>query len=108
MNIGRNDHAAARHLGADRFRRDAFALRDEIHLLGSYTLPGIMHLCSNLVVITLPYPLCAHDGSLSGNCGPRAGAMPRPFSTSASWASSFLSWGSCPYPCEFSLTDEII
>ena len=63
IDIGWNDHAAARHFGAYQFRRDAFALRDVVHLLGDDALAGIVHLRADRIVLTFGYPVCAHDGS---------------------------------------------
>ena len=64
MDVGGNDHAAARHFGADQLGSEALALGDVVHFFGDDALAGIMHLRADFVVLTFGYPVCAHDGSL--------------------------------------------
>ena len=42
--VGRDDHAAARHFGANQFSRYLLDPGDIFHLLGDQTLAGIVHL----------------------------------------------------------------
>ncbi len=63
MDIGRNNHAAARDFIANQFRRDAFAIRDVLHLLGDDALAGVVHLRADPIGFAFCYPLFAH-----GNC----------------------------------------
>src|SRR5262249_46471744 len=48
LDVRRNDHAAARHLIADQFRRQVFALGDEVHLVGDNALAGGFELGHNV------------------------------------------------------------
>ena len=74
MDVGRDDHPAARHFRAHELGSDMFAMRDVVHLLGDDTLAGIVHLRANLVIFPFSYPLCAHDGS----CGRERVRLPPP------------------------------
>src|SRR5205814_939797 len=55
MDVGRDDHAPARHFGADQFRRDALAFGDEVHLFRDNALSGIVQLRADAVVLTFGY-----------------------------------------------------
>ena len=58
--VGGDDHAAARHLGADGFGRKVFALRDVLHFAGDDAAAGVVHLCANCVVLAFGYPFFTH------------------------------------------------
>ena len=60
VDVGGNNQAPARHLGAHQLGRQAFALRDKVHLFGDDPLPGIIQLRAYLVVFTFFYPVTAH------------------------------------------------
>ena len=44
IDVGGDDHAAARDFVANQFRRKLFAVGDVMHLLGDHALAGIVHL----------------------------------------------------------------
>ncbi len=60
MDVGRDDHPAARNFVADGLRGEAFALRHVLHLLGDPALAGIMHLRADAVAGAPRYPLVSH------------------------------------------------
>ena len=63
MDVGRNNHPAARHFVAHQFGRDAFAAGYILHFFGDDTLAGIVHLRADPIGFAFCYPLFAH-----GNC----------------------------------------
>ncbi len=44
IDVGGNNHAAARHFLAHQFSRDLFAVRHIAHFFGDHALAGVMHL----------------------------------------------------------------
>ena len=65
VDVGRDDHAAARHLVADQFGGQAFAPGDILHLFGDHALAGVMDLRADRIVHSRGNPWAAHtcDGS---------------------------------------------
>ena len=63
--VRRDDHAAARHLGADQLRREALPPGDAQHLLGGDALPGVVQLRSHTIIETLGDPFGSHRSSFS-------------------------------------------
>ena len=64
MDVGGDDHAAARDFGANQLGRQALAPGDVFHLLGDHALAGIVHLRADWIVLTFGYPFCAHNAPL--------------------------------------------
>jgi len=60
MDIGRDDHPAARYLVADGLSGEALAARYVLHLLGRTPLAGIVHLRANAVAGAPRHPLVSH------------------------------------------------
>ena len=49
MNVGGDDHAAARYLGPDHFRSQPFPVRNVVHFFRDDSLAGIVHLGANRI-----------------------------------------------------------
>ena len=58
--VGRDDHAAARHLGADQFRREALPPGDVHHLFGEDALAGVVQLRPDTIASALGDPFGSH------------------------------------------------
>ena len=57
VDVGGNDHPAARDFGADQFGGQVLALGDILHLAGDDALAGIVHLCPDRIVLALRPPI---------------------------------------------------
>src|SRR5208282_2900190 len=71
VDVGRNNHAAARYFIANQFGRKFLAIRYILHFLRDHTLAGVVHLGEIAVMI---FSLAAVDplGSRPGNTAPVA------------------------------------
>ena len=61
MNVSRDDHPAARHLGANFFRVELFPLRHKMHFFSDDAAPRIMQLRRALISLALFQPFSTHD-----------------------------------------------
>ena len=48
IDVGGDDHPAARHFGADQLGSEALAVGDVVHLFGDDALAGVVHLRADL------------------------------------------------------------
>jgi len=64
MDIGRDDHAAARDFIADEVGGDPLAPGDVFHLLCNSAQAGVMHLCTDAVAGAPRYPFVSHTESI--------------------------------------------